>query len=472
MKKDIVIGVLLSLMAIKIYADDGGYQIRIKINGTKDTVMMLANHFGDKQYVQDTAKIDSKGFAEFKGKEKLPGGIYLAVMQSKRYFEFLVTENQNFTLEADSSDFTSSMKIKGSKENEDFYKYLSFIEKKGKEMESLRKYLENKDARRDSAEYARKRAGELDIEVKSFKKDFIKANSTTFLADIFKASLEPEMPEIPVLPNGRKDSIFQFNYYKKHYLDNVNFANDKLLRTPLLHSKIKYYLDNLTYQIPDSISKSCIEVCEKAKANKEVFKYCVVTLTSQYEKSNIMGMEAVFVDLVDKYYKTNQAYWTDSVTLFKIKDRADKLKPLLIGKTAPNLILKDTANTYQSLYNLKNKYIILAFWDPDCGHCKKEMPKLYSEFDTKLRKKDVQAFAVCTETERKKWTEFIRKENLNWINVADIELVNPFRSIYDITSTPVVYLLDSNKKILAKRIPVDKIEEFIDRHSKTEISKK
>jgi hypothetical protein len=128
---------------------------------------------------------------------------------------------------------------------------------------------------------------------------------------------------------------------------------------------IKNYVENLTFQIPDSISKSCIEICDKAKANKEIFKYCVVYFTSNYEKSNIMGMDAVFVDMVEKYYKTNQAFWADSVTLFKIKDRSDKLKPLLLGKTAPNLTLKDSAGVYQTLYNLKNRFTILAFWDPD-----------------------------------------------------------------------------------------------------------
>jgi peroxiredoxin len=185
-----------------------------------------------------------------------------------------------------------------------------------------------------------------------------------------------------------------------------------------------------------------------------------------------MGMDAVFVDMVEKYYKTNQAFWADSVTMFKIKDRSDKLKPLLLGKTAPNLTLKDTTGTYQTLYNLKNRFTILAFWDPDCSHCKKEIPKLYSEFAAGVKAKDVQVYAVCTETERKKWLEFIQKEKLNWINVADIELQNPFRSIYDIHSTPVLYVLDKNKKILAKRIPVEKISEFLDRQISIENKRK
>ena len=32
----------------------GGYEIKVHINGLKDTVCYLGNHFGEKQYVKDT----------------------------------------------------------------------------------------------------------------------------------------------------------------------------------------------------------------------------------------------------------------------------------------------------------------------------------------------------------------------------------------------------------------------------------
>jgi len=287
---------------------------------------------------------------------------------------------------------------------------------------------------------------------------------------VFLASQEPEPPEAPIV-NGVKDSTFQYRYFKAHYFDKVDFSNPWLLRTPVFESKVKFYLDKLTYQIPDSISKSCFVICDKAKAsNDEMYKYCVVYCTSTYESSKIMGMDGVFVDMVEKYYKTNQTPWVDSVTMYKITDRAQKLKPLLLGKVAPNLIMLDTNDIFQNMYSIKARFTILCFWDPDCSHCKKEVPVLYEEYQ-KLKTKDVKVMAVCTETERNKWTEFIIKHKLDWTNVADIELHNNFRSIYDITSTPVVYVLDKNKKILAKRLPVEKLSEFIEHQIKMENKK-
>ncbi len=74
---------------------------------------------------------------------------------------------------------------------------------------------------------------------------------------------------------------------------------------------------------------------------------------------------------------------------------------------------------------------------------------------------DIKVFAVTTEFDVDKWKAFIKKFDVgNWINVGDIQFDeegNPvatsnWREQYDIHSTPVIYLLDQEKKIIAKRI--------------------
>src|SRR3954470_18400049 len=78
---------------------DKGYDIKVRIVGLKDTVAYLGHHFGDKQYVRDTARVDKDGWVEFKGDTALPGGIYLIVMPGKTYFEILVNNTeQKFTI--------------------------------------------------------------------------------------------------------------------------------------------------------------------------------------------------------------------------------------------------------------------------------------------------------------------------------------------------------------------------------------
>ena len=282
-----------------------------------------------------------------------------------------------------------------------------------------------------------------------------------------KAMQDPEIPEAPILANGKKDSTFAYRYYKAHFWDNIDFSDDRMLRTPIFHPKVKQYMEKLTPQGPDyvdSINASADYIITKAKANQEVFKYIVYWLTYNYESSNIMGMDAVFVHLVEQYYVTKQAFWVDSTQLYKITNRAYTLKPLLIGKKAPMVNMPDSTGKYIPLYDVKAKYTVMIFWDHGCGHCKKEIPKLVEQYNSKLKAKGVQVYAIETEDKPKEWKQFIKEHKLNWINVCEPDDYKRAvtKKIYDIYSTPVIYLLDENKIIKAKRIESEQIINIVD----------
>jgi peroxiredoxin len=137
------------------------------------------------------------------------------------------------------------------------------------------------------------------------------------------------------------------------------------------------------------------------------------------------------------------------------------MKPNLIGNPAPNLVLWDTLGTEINLRDIDAKYTVLYFYDPDCGHCKTKTPILYASYP-ELQAKGVEILAVCTTTDERRWLEFIRENDLGWINIADLQAKTYFKFYYDVRSTPTVYILDKDKKILAKKIDVEQVEAVID----------
>jgi peroxiredoxin len=455
------------LSANALAGNPEGYSIKITAKGLKPEGMcQLARYYGDKQYIMDSAKVNEKGEVLFKGKEKWAQGIYMFVPPGKnRYFDFVMDEGQNFSIETDTADFIKTMKVKGSDENKFFYEYQNFMAGKQKENMPLQaSYKRLKDKNKDSAKIVADKIAEIDKAVKQYKENFIKSNPKTFVAKLFRAMDEPEIPEAPLLPNGKKDTTFAYHYFKTHYFDNFDLTDDRLLRSPIFHNKIKFYMDKLTPQIPDSIDISADYLVEKARPNQEVFKYLVYWLTYTYESSKIMGMDAVFVHMVKQYYVTKQAFWMDSTQEYKIIKRMHELEPLLIGKKAPAINMPDSTGKYISLYDVKSKYTVVVFWDHGCGHCKKEIPKLLEAYTNKLKAKGVQVYAVETEDKPEDWKKFIRDYKLNWINVQELDDYKRAvtKKIYDIYSTPVIYLLDENKIIKAKRIESEQLENLID----------
>ena len=161
-------------------------------------------------------------------------------------------------------------------------------------------------------------------------------------------------------------------------------------------------------------------VLAKAKANDEVFRTILSQLFSDFQQSNIMGMDAVMVHLANKYYLAGQAPWVDKEVLDKIRDRVRKTEPNLLGKVAPELIMQTSDGTVASLRYTQADYTILVFWEPDCGHCKQVIPELWKIYE-KYQQKNVKVFAVCTQYDKDKWMNFINEHKLFWINVYDSE---------------------------------------------------
>ncbi len=465
---------LLALFFISFsFAGKPLYDIKVNIKGLKDTVCYLGNYYGDKQYIKDTAKVDSKGQCEFKGNEALPGGIYLIITPAKKYFEIIVDKEQFFSVETDTNNFIGKMKIKGSTDNELFYEYLKFVDAKQLEAAPLREQYKKIKNNKDSSKTIQDKLTAIEKDVQNYKLKYIADYPQTMLAVVFRSSQEPEVPKAPLLPGGKKDSVFVYRYYKKHFFDNIDFNDDRILRTPIFHAKIKQYITTLVIQMPDSIIPEADSIISKGRNNKEIFKYLVWYFTNWSETSEIMGFDAIFVHMVDKYYNANQAYWVTPANLEKITTRAKILKNLLLGVKIPNITAQDTNNVFVTLYNVQSPFTVLYFWDPTCGHCQKETPKLKNLYDSINKKvKNVEVYAVCTDPKLQDWKKYIIEHQLNWINVMDMQNTTGYHTTYDIYSTPVIYLLDKNKTILAKRLSVEQLEEFLDREINKEKKKK
>tara|TARA_B100000902_G_scaffold267735_1_gene253798 strand:- start:14898 stop:16340 length:1443 start_codon:yes stop_codon:yes gene_type:complete len=452
---------------------ENGYNIIGEIKNMADTSVILAYYFGGKQYATDTTKVVN-GKLSFRGNKELKGGIYLIVLPDGKYFELIISE-KNFSFITDKNNLVSSMRFIGSKENSAFYEYLKYISGKQKQVVPLQEKLklaksENEKSNINSS------IKKIDNDVREYRKMFVRKYPNVFFSKIIKATTDIEIPERNNKLTSSSDEDYRFYYYKNNFWNNMDFSDNRMLRTPVFFNKMDQYLEKLTPKHPDSVILSSDIIVNKARSNKEVFQYVVSYITSTYERSKIMGMDAVFVHMVEKYYMNGECDWIEKKQLDKIIERANRISPNMIGKKPPNLVFKDPDNKYHSLYHVDAKYTLLFFYDPDCGHCKEEAPKVRDVCDSLVnRGVDIKVYAVTTEFDIDKWKEFIQKmKTNNWINVGDIQFDNEgnpvatsnWREEYDLHSTPVVYLLDKDKKIIAKRISEKQIAKIIKQDSK------
>ena len=472
------------------------YKISISLKNCPDTLAYLTYYQFDKNLLKDTCTSIKNGKIIFEGKSKLQKGIYTLVSQQKSiYFDFFVDENsQNLEIETEYGQNLVKNLTSNSKTQNNFFDYIRFIGKQGVELQEYKSKV-NPKTKQDSLLVLDKQKS-LEKDLLDIEEKFINTNKGTYIADVVNLKTERILKNVPMLSNGKKDSISEFNYYKKHYWDNVDFKDDATVRNPFFNIKIKKYFDQVVYVHPDSVTVEIDKMLDKTISGSLINKILIGYFTHNYETSKIMGFDKIFIHMAEKYFKTGKAngIYNDESIVGKIIKRAEKLKPIAIGSKAPELYLIktqdieqvnkmgfDKANTSEELTNLyyKNQdavaklfyklsdvaadYTLLAFWDVDCGHCQKEIPKLVDEYH-KLQKKgiDIKVLSVYTLFETDKYQKYIIDHKLDWINTYDGIHFNNVVEKYDVYSTPVFYLLDKNKIIKAKRFGVDQLEKLIE----------
>jgi hypothetical protein len=462
-------GIIICLIGLGSYVlksnEGSGYKLSFKIKGAKDTVY-LCRYYGDKRFYQDTALVNENGAFTFENDKALDEGMYFVMLNPSKYFDVIMSKEQHFSIESDTTDLVKYAKIKGSADNNSFFAYQQFYMVQKDRVMDLQARLKKDPSQKAALEVEMKG---IDSTMINYIAEFKKNNPNHLFVSILNASEEITLPEAPTLPNGKKDSVFLYRYYKKHYFDNINFNDDRLIRTPVLAPKVDRFFKDIVVSQPDSIIKEMDAFFARLGNAKTTYEYFVRTLTYKYETSEIMGMDAVFVHMGRNYYGKGKCPWANKEVLDKIKERTDILEPLLLGKKAPTLYMTDSVGKYVVSDAIKAKYLVLYFWDSNCGHCQKETPKLFEAYKTKLRAKGVALYCANIEREDKGWLKYIREKQLNtpgWYNVRDSKNHTDFKITYDIYSTPVLYILDENKIIRAKRLGSDQILEFIEQYEK------
>jgi thiol-disulfide isomerase/thioredoxin len=471
MKKIISIPILL--LAATAFAQSG-YEIKVTLKPFKNEYIYLG-HYSGKQYpVVDSAKLNDKSEAVFKGAKELGGGIYLVVYPGKdKFFEVLIDKQQHFSVIADTGNLAAK-KFINSADNDLFTDYQQFMNVKGKTMDAETKALKAAATAKDSAAISEKLKKTTD-EVSAYRQQFIAKNPDNILSVLMHLMEEPKIPPAEKHPGGKYDSTFAYRFFKDHYWDGLNFWDDRLTRTPvsLFEERLDKYYNNLVYQHPDSVIREIDWMLGYASASKEMSRYLLVKFVNRYLTMKYMWEDAVFVHLFQKYFSQKEYDWLTPQGKKIITERAYNLMANIMGNPAENISLPDTSGKIQNLYAGNSRFTIVCFWDPTCGHCKELVPVLDSMYQNKWKKEGVKIYAVAKETDgtKKDWLDILHKHKLDgWTNVyysRDDEKkrvdagIPGYTQLYDAQVVPAVYLLDKDKRIIAKKLTWQQTDDIL-----------
>ena len=442
----------------QVHAEIRRFNIQLTVKGAENQEAVLAYNYGSKKYIADTIQFDYNGNSAIKGERTYDDGTYLVVFPQLNMLAFdLIIRETNFQILTDTADLEDHMKIVGSIENQIMYEDRKNTNETRTQIDQLNKIINDNQSSQKAIDKAKKEVEEISNQFRKYRESSIARHPEALHNKILLATKNVEMP----YDNNEKDPIKRaenYNYFIHHYWDNTDFSDPALVKSPVVLPRVFEFLD-MIYQHPDSLSNAIDIIMNKATANEESFKILLSEITDKYANSKVMGFESVYVHMIDNYFSQGKADWAGVEMLKKMKERADAMRPTLIGKKAPNMNLYLTDNQLTNFYKATDPfdYTILVFWNSECSHCQKEIPELHQVWKDSLQQQyNVGVLGISTEIELEHIKKFIDNNKLgdDFINTYDPTGISGFRNLYDINSTPVVILLNKNKEIIAKKIAV------------------
>jgi len=146
----------------------------------------------------------------------------------------------------------------------------------------------------------------------------------------------------------------------------------------------------------------------------------------------------------------------------KLREKVSRLQQTSIGGIAHDIEMKTPDGMAINLSSVQKKYTLIDFWASWCGPCRSESKTLidiYKKYNTK----GFEIYGVSLDTNKDKWLKAIEKDNRTWTNVSSLQgFKTPASFDYAVTSLPDNYLIDANRKIIAKNIHGEELITLID----------
>jgi thiol-disulfide isomerase/thioredoxin len=471
--------IIVCLVCLESFA----YEITVFRRNTiiRDQDIFLKECYGREFRTIDTAYYDKVLHGHRFSKDIfLKPGTYELENILGEHFEFFINDSsQTFTITTDFDPFGENLVFKGSNINQDFVElnnetkhlyavYLSADSALVKD--STLSVLQKEKLKHDIAVYS--------DSIQMAKKKFADKYPNSYIALVFKMAesypvIYPDSLMYDSTSNVDKNDLAwkRFCYHKNHFFDSIDLKDARYLRVPTFHFKIMDYLKDapqnmitLTYMFDVILEKS---KPVDSGGNNEVFRYYFDFFSGVAERGRSGNLDSVYIYLTQKYLLDDDAPWLSEANKRVLKRKIDKKSKFLQGKIPPKMSYRNVLDekNQDSLYSILGSddvdFTIVVFFEPDCPHCQQELGKLRM-FADKKDKYNFEIIAIANEIDVDKVKKYVYVHGFPFkILLGRNAVVDNRVDIWDIDAVPTIFLLDKQKRIIAKHITTEDIEKII-----------
>ena len=262
---------------------------------------------------------------------------------------------------------------------------------------------------------------------------------------------------LPTIPETITEPEKRANYLALHYWDNLDMANKEVVESEATQAAFADFIELLPHS--SEHGKAFAALWRASYPHRDAF-YHLVELAELYlydvsspqrnEELYIEALEAILADKnisnIDKQATTTQLAL---------------LKQNRVGEIATDFTFVDKQGEEHRLSEYRSDYVLLLFVSADCDECKRMKQNI--DANTRLwmmlRRSTLSIVAITITEDETLWASTTVPER--WIEGWDKEQNIEGNQLYDLTTKPRLYLLDSEHRIVLKNTTPSEVERYI-----------
>ena len=256
---------------------------------------------------------------------------------------------------------------------------------------------------------------------------------------------------IPALAPAMLPQEQKMEYMREHYWDKFDFADTSFVNQIDSTKMLTAFAVYATGYIPDSLAyKYMPRLMQRASTSKRMYTYFLMLAEGVLHDPNsplrndekyIPVLEnAVQSSLLDEYERMPYEYDLEIARQNRIGRIAnDFTYTLASGRTA-------------TLHNIRADYTLIFISNPGCPMCRevKEQITTSPMLQELIERKELKVLVIYPDTDLEAWREHLQDYPASWINGYDADQRIEKERLYDLKAIPALYLLDKQKRVMAK----------------------
>lgn len=213
-------------------------------------------------------------------------------------------------------------------------------------------------------------------------------------------------------------------------------------------------LDTVTDELganEESAMQLTAALFQRSNGDVETFKTTLYEIFKYFRNIPLRDAQQAAARVAESFILGVDGGWAEE-TLEEVRWNLEKMKLNDIGETASDEMLLNKRGTRKRMLAGHRPYTVLFFNIAHCNDCRQYSEDLRNAAPL-LKARKAKVVSVYLSADKDYWLDSIR-ENKCWRHLTDQGPASQLREDYDLAVVPRIYLLDKDKKVIAKDITV------------------